>query len=465
MIRPPKKDSTYKLAQLKNPLKQKASVSNAQAIEYLRCKNNPLYFAQTYVYVEETGGALKLTPNLVHNKVRRVVRSLYNYHRCVFMASRQLGKALSLDTVIPLPNTKFTTLGKLKIGDSILSETGEPTIVTAITEVMENHQCYKISFDGIDSVIADEDHLWKISCDKLNIKNEIKTTKEIIELLDSSPFIKINRNLYHKCFTDKYFITSITKTKSVPVKCIEVSNSSKMFLITRDLIPTHNSTIAAIMLDWAMVFFPRIECVILNMKKDAALKNLERIKFIHNELPNWMKIPSTSKSDIKTYFTIKNGSKVQVYYPATTHDPSTMARSLTIPILYIDEAAFISHMNKIYSAAQPTLSKARDQAMKNGYPFFQLITSTPNGVYGDGEWFHKRYMNSIESDELFVTNENGFEEWNKDVNIPLKLQDISKNSFIRVSYHWSEDPYKSEEWYNEQVRELDDERKVNQELN
>jgi len=218
------------------------------------------------------------------------------------------------------------------------------------------------------------------------------------------------------------------------------------------------------MLEWSLIFYPRIECVILNFQKDAALKNLDRIKFIHNHLPDWMQIPPTSKSDIKTYFTLKNGSKVQSFYPTTTHDPSTMARSLTIPILYIDEAAFIPHMDKIYSAAQPTLSKAREQATKHGYPYFQLITSTPNGIYGSGEWFYKRYSNGIESDELFIELDTGFENWNPNIDIDQKLLDLSKNSFIRVSYHWSEDPTKSEKWYNEQVRELDDERKVNQEL-
>lgn len=309
-------DTTIQTAQLKGSLKQKESVINARSIEYLKCKSNPLYFLQNYVHVEETGGALKLKPELVHNKIRRVVRTLCNYHRCVFMASRQLGK----------------------------------------------------------------------------------------------------------------------------------------------------STIAAVMIDWAMIFFPRIECVILNMKKNAALKNLSRIKFIHDNLPDWMKVPHTSKSDIKTYFTLKNGSGVTVYYPSTVHDPSTMARSLTIPILYIDEAAFITHMVKIYGSAQQTLSKAREQAIKNGYPYFQLITSTPNGIYGDGEWFFKRYQNSIESDELFIDLETGYEDWNPNINIKEKLLDPTKNSFIKVSYHWKEDPSKSQAWYEEQCREIDDDRVINQEL-
>ena len=458
MLRPTNNGNTTQIAQLKGPLKQKSSVVDARAYEYIKCRQNPLYFAQTYVHIEETGGSLKLTPDLMHNKIRRVVRSLVNHHRCVFMASRQLGKALSLDTVIPLPNNKLTTMEHINIGDIILDENKRPTIVTAVTGIMYEHKCYEVCFDNGEKIIADEEHLWKIQTDFCEYV--ICNTRYIKRLLINQKNIVINTPYNNK----KIKINNINETKSVPVKCIQVDNPSKLFLISKQFIPTHNSTIAAIMLDWALTFFPRIECVILNFQKNAALKNLERVKFTHNHLPDWMKIPATSKSDIKTYFTLRNGSKVQSFYPSTIHDPSTMARSLTIPILYIDEAAFIPHMDKIYSAAQPTLSKAREQATKNGYPFFQLITSTPNGVYGSGEWFHKRYNNAIESDELFIDNKEGYENWNKKIDIPHKLTDSSKNSFIRVSYHWSEDPSKSEQWYNEQVRELDDERKVNQEL-
>jgi len=53
------------------------------------------------------------------------------------------------------------------------------------------------------------------------------------------------------------------------------------------------------------------------------------------------------------------------------------------------EVAFISHMEEIYGAAQPTLSKAREQAIRNGYPYMILMTSTPNGVDGDGKFFMK----------------------------------------------------------------------------
>lgn len=139
------------------------------------------------------------------------------------------------------------------------------------------------------------------------------------------------------------------------------------------------SSIAACMIAWATVFFPGIQAIILNMRKNAGLNNLKTIKHIVQNLPGWMvtRNPFRSKSEIVTYLTLFNKSRIDVFYPSTTHSADTLARSLTSPILYIDEAAFIRDMRTIFGSAQQTLSKARQQAEKNGYPHFIFITSTP----------------------------------------------------------------------------------------
>ncbi len=285
-----------------------------------KCRCNPLYFIFNYCMIDEGGGTVLYSPKLMHNKIRRVVRSIYNYKKCILMASRQLGK----------------------------------------------------------------------------------------------------------------------------------------------------STIAACLVVWAVIFYPRNKAVILNMKQNAGQRNLRTIKFIIQNLPKWMVSgqPFKTKSEIKTYVELFNDSRIDVFYPATTHDPSTLARSLTVGILYIDEAAFIKYMAEIFGAAQQTLSKAREQNMKYGYPYFMLVTSTPNGSQGDGEWFYNRWTNGVESDDLFVTDPDNpeLEIWNPDMDISKAVADPEKNTFVRVRYHWSEDPNKDEQWYREQCQELDDQRKINQEL-
>lgn len=93
-----------------------------------------------------------------------------------------------------------------------------------------------------------------------------------------------------------------------------------------------------------------------------------------------------------------------------------------------------------------------------------MITSTPNGVEGDGKWFHERWSGGVSSDLLFKrTNlEDTFEDWVEDVD--HIINDPGKNGFIQVEYFWHENASKTQAWYQEQVRELADARKVNQEL-
>lgn len=175
------------------------------ALEYLKCRNNPLYFIYNYAYIPEVGSSLLLSKEHVHNKLRRVVRSVYRYHKVIFMASRQLGK----------------------------------------------------------------------------------------------------------------------------------------------------STIASCLLIWAANFFPGIPIIILNMRQVAALENLSKIKFIHSMLPTWMKSPIKGRAEKKTYLELDNNSLIRTFYPASNTGPDQIARSLTSPILYIDEVAFIRHIDIVYRAAQP----------------------------------------------------------------------------------------------------------------
>jgi hypothetical protein len=296
-----------------------------KALEYIKCKNNIFYFIFNYVYIPEIGGSLKYTPEHMHAKLRRVVRSAIKFDKVMFMASRQLGKALDINTPIPLPNGKWTTMGDLQVGDTILGENGKPTVVIAATDIMYNHDCYRIEFDYVDPIIADADHLWKI-----DYIDKILTTYELLN------YQNISITSYYP-IKKEHKIINIVKVDSVPVRCIQVDNPSKMFLCGH-FIPTHNSTIAAAIIEYMMNFYPRNRAIIINMKKSAALENLGKIKFIHEMLPLFLKLGASNRqiADRKTYLEYENGSRVDVFYPSTTSGPEQIARSMTSPILYID---------------------------------------------------------------------------------------------------------------------------------
>lgn len=226
------------------------------------------------------------------------------------------------------------------------------------------------------------------------------------------------------------------------------------------------STISASLLSWALIFFPENRAVIFNFQKSAAQENLNKVKFVIKHLPPWLRItvPNASRSEIKTYLELKNGSRLDTFYPSTTASPDTLSRSISVPVIYVDEVAFIPHMQEIYGAAQPTISKAREQAIRNNYPYFILMTSTPNGVDDTGKFFYEMYDKAVESDNLFVADEEtGIEDWAETAD--ETIDDDSKNSFVRVRYHWSEDPTKNMDWYEQQKKELNfNTRQINQEL-
>jgi len=164
-------------------------INDHHVSEWIKCRQNPLYFILNYVYFQEIGGRRKYDMDIFHAKLRRVVRSVFRYHMCILLASRQLGK----------------------------------------------------------------------------------------------------------------------------------------------------STLSASILAWAATFFPNNRIVIFNFRKDAAQENLKKIKYVIKNLPIWMKVPNQSKSDIKTYLELQNGSRIDTFYPSTTSSPDTLARSLSVPVLYVDK--------------------------------------------------------------------------------------------------------------------------------
>jgi hypothetical protein len=230
------------------------------------------------------------------------------------------------------------------------------------------------------------------------------------------------------------------------------------------------STINGIILLWATMFFPRNNAVIINMKKESAIDNLKIIKFVHENLPEWLRVPMKYKGERKTFIEFVNGSSIKTFYVSAATPPETIARGLTVPIITIDECAFVSKIEQAYGAATPAISKAREQALKNGYPTFTTIISTPNGTVGDGEFFYKLYTNAIDSDEIYyadndnIDNPYGNEELLE--NHLEIMEDETRNGFVKVDYLWNEDPTKNEKWFQKMKQDLNfDTRRINQEIN
>lgn len=242
------------------------------------------------------------------------------------------------------------------------------------------------------------------------------------------------------------------------VKLYESSNVNNInFMASRQHGKT--TTIAQLMLH-ALLFYPGLKIEMLTLTKKNAEDTVERIKFMYAHLPDWLKITKyLGRGDYKTYIEFQNGSKFSTRYISGNISPDTIARGMSVPMLWIDEAAFIPHMEDAWTAAQPAIATARKFALKNRYPSKIIMSTTPNGA---GEnFFYKLWSNSWDYEDI----------WDYDKNIPKKNSNEitnssdTKNNFIRLKIHWSETG-KDEAWYKQQVKELNfNMRRVNQELN
>jgi len=63
--------------------------------EFLRCRNNILYFIHNYCHIGEVGNPRLYSPDMMNRKYRRVIKSINRYRRAILMASRQLGEKIT----------------------------------------------------------------------------------------------------------------------------------------------------------------------------------------------------------------------------------------------------------------------------------------------------------------------------------------------------------------------------------
>lgn len=65
-------------------------------------------------------------------------------------------------------------MGEIKVGDKILGRDGKVTTVNFVTPIKYNHDCYKVTFEDGETVIADKEHNWFVN----RKGKEIVTTTE-----------------------------------------------------------------------------------------------------------------------------------------------------------------------------------------------------------------------------------------------------------------------------------------------
>jgi hypothetical protein len=206
----------------------------------------------------------------------------------------------------------------------------------------------------------------------------------------------------------RIYLSSIEKTKSVPVRCLQVDNSDHLFLCGETLIPTHNTTCTCIYLLWYALFNSKKEIAILANKQNTAVDILDDIKKGYEMLPAWMKpgIQVYNKLDI----IFENGTKI---FAAATSEDSLRGHSCSK--IFLDEFAHITSniTDKFWPSTLPVISTGGSI----------IVVSTPNGATG------KFY-------ELYKEAESG------------------KNGFKSFTINWDEVPGRDEAWKETMIKQM-----------
>ena len=223
---------------------------------------------------------------------------------------------------------------------------------------------------------------------------------------------------YVKCSKDhNYFITKYVKIVNVDRGLITfspwpfqiemldkiVNNRFVICKMPRQVGKT--TTVAAILL-WYVLFKENFSIAILANKERQAREILSRIQLAYEHLPKWLQqgILEWNKGNIE----LENGCKI-----LASSTSSSAIRGTSQNLVYLDEFAFVPNniQEEFFSSVYPTISSGQTTKV--------LITSTPNGM----NLFYK----------IWTDSENG------------------KNSYERVSVHWSSIPGRDEKWQKETI--------------
>jgi len=160
------------------------------------------------------------------------------------------------------------------------------------------------------------------------------------------------------------------------------------------------STLVAGFSLWTMLFNKDKTILCLATKQETAKGMVEKVQFMYNNLPSWLRGNQKPISDNKLSLKLANNSQI-----IATSAASDAGRSYAVSLLLIDEAAFIEGIDKIYTSIKPTI------ATGGGI----IALSSPNGI---GNWFHKMYTEA----------------------------QIGKNDFFPIELKWNLHPERDAQW-------------------
>lgn len=316
------------------------------------------------------------------------------------------GKALALDTLIPTPQNGMVKIGDIKAGDYVFDENFEPTRITAVSEVYDDHECFDIDLGNFGHIIADRDHVWPTLSKNLgpistgvmrglitNLKTGMANgLAPKVALKKITPMQLKDSPGNYVLYVSPAIIKSIISIPSVPVRCIQVEASSKCYLATEHFILTHNSMLAAQKIHGFCLKYPGATALALRKTRESMTNST--VLFLQTEIigssnPHVIHVPT------KRRFEYSNGSFL-AYGGMKNDEQREQIRSIGarggIDIAWMEEATSFEEndFNELIARMRGTAA-----------PWNQIILTTNPG--SSSHWIKRRLIDKKEADVYLST--------------------------------------------------------------
>jgi len=227
-------------------------------------------------------------------------------------------------------------------------------------------------------------------------------------------------------------VLTVVRDLNIKVHMYDLEIASADHLYYSNDILSHNTTTACGYLLWYAMFIPDSTILIAAHKYSGVQEIMQRIRYAYELCPNHIRAGVTSYN--KGSIEFDNGSRLVAQ--ATTENTG---RGMSITLLYLDEFAFVrpTIAKEFWTSISPTLSTGGKA----------IITSTPNS---DEDQFALLWKGANKTeDEFGNTREDG----------------LGQNGFKAYECNWKRHPDRDQEWADEELGRIGEERFRREHLN
>lgn len=439
-------------SQLKKQVKPKfRSPEEELRFDIAKFDRDPLGFAlYTYPWgdgdLEGVEGPLRWQAEVLQCIGDHLSKKTTRHQPCKVAVSsgKGIGKAHPLDMEIQTP-IGIKKWGDLKVGDELFGINGKPVKIIA-TKRFKNIPMLDISFSDGSSVPCSTGHLWAVKgrkerrSHKQEYKTGIQTQKingELYRVVEAAylakdlktnyilPRIQVPHNT--KCFrlTRKqkrvknvelrYLTRRIDSIRSIGKAdgmCVQVNSKDGIYL-TKDLVPTHNSALVGMCINWGLSTCPD-SMIVVTANTDTQMKTKtipETTRWFNKAInKHWWDVQTKSISSVES-----NHERIWRcdFIPWSENNPEAFAglhnKGKRVVVIF-DEASAIA--KPIWDTTAATLTD-------EGTELIWLAFGNP--TRNDGEFFscfhgqaHRWKTFQIDSRNVEVTNKKEIEAWKED---------------------------------------------------